>query len=142
MKPDGETRVGPYLVQVVNAKFPTIVSFKGGAKGIRERGDFAFWTTVLKKRRGPKKGNRIWGRARLILPPGDRVDRMKKEMLYASDKNDRKIYRLWWTKVIEKGKNIKYIRPSSLPEVKKWMRSHQSDARYIFRIIVGGKIVK
>ena len=127
--------VGEYIVPLRFYKFPTIASFKAGAHGkqIGERGDFCFWTAVLKRPRKEKgslvKG--IWGRAIMVLQAGDRFDRMKGHTAY--DKH--------WNGYLNKGKNIAFIRPSNEREVLAWCISHLSDAKYLFRVIINGKIV-
>lgn len=134
MLKDGETKVGKYTVPVCNAKFISLVYFSAGARGNKERGQFAFWTAVLKR----KKKNRVWGRSRPILPAGDRFDRMKREKLKAKSKSDRKAYGRMWD-VMGRGRNIRYIRPSTLAEIQKWFKSHASDAKYAYGVSVRGK---
>lgn len=134
MKQNGVTKVGNFTVPVCNSKFLSLVYFSAGARGNRERGHFAFWTAVLKR----KKKNRIWGRARPILPAGDRFDRMKLEKLKAKSKSDRKAYGRMW-EIMGRGRNIRYIRPSTLAEITKWCKSHAPDAKYVYGVSVGGK---
>lgn len=135
-----KTKIGNCVVAVKKANFPSIVSFRAGEHGKKERGDFHFWTAVFKKPIGGKK--KIFGRAFAALPPGDRFDRMKIECKTAIPVEDRKIYRKYWSEYLMKGANIKYVRPSTLKEIKKWRKSHLSDEKHIFRLIINGKIVK
>jgi hypothetical protein len=132
-------KVGKFNIPIVNWRFPTIATFKSGQHGKRERGDFFFWTAVIKNRKYPK--NRIIGRAYALHNPGDRFDRMNKERLHASSKGDRKAYQKMWD-VIGGGKNLKHIRPATKKEVKRWADSHKSDAKYISRLSIAGKVVK
>jgi len=145
------TLVGKVSVPVVNAEYATIVTFRSGDLGTFERGDFLFWTAVLKKKHiwtgytdiwKPRTIGLVLGRARAILPPGDRFDRMKHEMLTDPDANDRKIYREWWKKILGEGKNIKFIRPSTKREVGRWMKGHKSDAKFVTRLVVNGRGMK
>src|SRR5690242_6945273 len=99
-KPEFYTRVGKYKVPLRNEKYLSIVTFKAGKDGAREGGDFAFWTAVFKvPQRKPfdkRKSKKLTGRARLILPPGDRFDRMKMELKNADRAAAREIYGHYW----------------------------------------------
>ncbi len=142
------TRVGKISVPVVDAEYATIATFKSGDLGRFERGDYLFWTAVLKKpyhwqgydgKHKPRTMKLILGRARTFLPPGDRFDRMRIEMKTDPLKADREIYRKWWYKLLREGANIKFIRPSTKREVGRWMKGHESDAKDLVRLIVNGK---
>jgi len=128
------TKVGKYTIPVRNAHHLTICSFGAGARGKKERGDYAFWTAVLSKRFVKGKGkestsiSQIFGRSHLLLSPGDRFDRMKREMRIARTKDDRAIYRMFWNDVLKKGGNIKYIRPCTLQEMNRWLETHEKDS--------------
>lgn len=119
------TRVGRARVPVVAAKQVSLVRFGAGEHGRGEAGDYLFWTAVLKKKRGARK--RIWGRAYAYLPPGDRFDRIKRE------------HRRLWSELLSRGRNIRHIRPSTLAEVRRWMRTHGADARFVLFGLIGGK---
>lgn len=135
------TNVGKINVCVKNYQYLSIVTFKAGKDGPAEAGDFAFWTAVFKKavklplRR--TKASKLTGRARLILPVGDRFDRMKFECRKAKDKEDRKIYKAYWDDGLKHGKNIAYIRPSTYKEINNWIKTHEPDAKHIIRIKIG-----
>jgi len=143
------TTVGIYNVPVVNAEYATIATFRKGDLGKFERGDFLFWTAVFKKEfswRGYQGTDRvrkmklILGRARAVLSPGDRFDRMRLEMRTDPNKEDRRIYKEWWFRVFKEGDNIKFIRPSTKREVYRWMEGHKSDAKDLVRLVIGGKL--
>jgi hypothetical protein len=131
------TRVGAVQVPVVRAKGVTLVRFRAGEHGAREAGDYLFWTAVLKKRKGSK--SRILGRAYAYLAPGDRFDRIKREMRRAKSSADRAAYRRLWLELLSRGENIKHVRPSTLAEVRRWMRTHAADARFALFGLIGGK---
>lgn len=131
-----KTKVGKHDVSVRDAHQPSIVWFDAGVHGksFGERGWFAFWTTVIGS--GKKK---IWGRSLLCIPIGDRFTRMQKEQYTAKTKEDRKIYSDYWNVRLNRGKAVKYIRPSTTKEIEKWIQTHQSDAKFIKHIFVSGK---
>lgn len=92
----------------------TIVQFKDG--------HYAFWTAVFKKRVG--KRWRVWGRAKVGLSAGDRFDRMKRECREAYiPKDDRPAYKSMWENM-GRGANVKYVRPTTEKELKRWMDEH------------------
>lgn len=124
------TRVGVFQITVRDASHPAVRYFSSGAHGRKEAGLYAFWTVVLNR----KGKNRVWGRALTSLPPGDRFDRMRKEMISAKSKKAREAYRRIWQEVIKAGKLIRYIRPSTEKEIRKWMDGHSSDAKYAKRV--------
>jgi hypothetical protein len=138
-----ETKIGRNHVPV-RGNWATLVPFAAGAHGKKEAGVFAFWTAVI----GPvkldgKTRKRIFGRAKVGLSAGDRFDRMRFEMKSARDADDRRIYRRFWYLLLRKGANVRYVRPSTLKEVRAWMKSHQADARHAARrISLGGKQVR
>lgn len=130
------TKIGKYAVPVRFAQYPSVVDFKSGARGRFERGEYCFWTAVLNKKPIGKRG--ITGRARTILPPGERFCRIGKETRIAKHKEDRKAYKKLWA-ILGAGKNVLYVRPSVLREVKRWIKTHESDAKHIRSIRIGGK---
>ena len=73
---NGTTRVGRYEVEVRRMNYPTLWHFSSGEHGRKEAGIYAFWTAVLAR----KARRKISGRALATLPPGDRFDRMRREM--------------------------------------------------------------
>ena len=120
-----KTNVGKYKVQVKNANFLSIVTFTSGEHGKKERGDFAFWTAILKKRVNKKW--KISGRAHLLLPPGDRFDRMKREARTDKNPEDRKIYHQLFHEYMGGGSNVKHIRPATEKDIKKFRLSPLRD---------------
>jgi len=144
----GRTMVGKVSVPVVNAEYATIMTFRAGDLGQFERGDFLFWTAVLWKKyrwKGyegkwkPRTMGQILGRARAILPPGDRFDRMRIEMKTDPQKEARDIYGDWWHRLLRKGNNIKFIRPSTKSEVMRWLKGHKHDAKFVTRLLINGR---
>jgi hypothetical protein len=128
-----QTKVGKYSVEVRQAEFGSFVSFSSGERGRHERGDYLFWTAVLKRkiRFGRRKARKISGRAHYLLPPGDRFDRMRLELRTAKDKNARAAYKEMWLGILQEGRNIAYIRPSTAAEIMRWFKTHGSDVRYV-----------
>ena len=122
------TMVGRYKVPIKKYHYPTIIAFSSGDLGRQERGLYCFWTATFKRKYFGK--DRIFGRALSVLSPGDRFDRMKREMRSDPDLKDRKVYEEMYVCMLQRGDNIKYIRPSTPKEVRLWMESHKSDARY------------
>lgn len=107
--------VGKEAVDVCLPKRIPIITFTDG--------QYVFWTAIFAN---PVDGKRkIWGRARVGLSAGDRFDRMRYER-YADDipKADHRIYHNMWFEQLQQGRNIKYIRPSTLREVARWMNTH------------------
>ena len=88
---------------------------------------FLFWTAVLKKKKNAK--GRLIGRAYAYLGPGDRFDRIKRE-------NPRP-----WVELLSRGANVKHIRPATLAEIRRWMRTHAADARSVSFGLVRGRRV-
>lgn len=120
------TIVGGKEVVVKKFEKPAIVHFKDKLNGT---GPFCFWTAVFKvKSEGKKK---LMGRARVGLSAGDRFDRMEKESIASYIPiEDRLVYRKMW-RMMGKGKNLAYIRPSNRSEVKKWMKEHPEHAKTV-----------
>lgn len=122
MKAEYFTKVGACDVPVIGAKKPTISCFEDGYGG--KMGVFAFWTAEFKKK--VRGRNKIWGRARVGLPAGDRFDRMgRKSELESVPKDDVPIYKALFNDM-GKGRNIKLIRPSTDEEVYQWLKTHSS----------------
>ncbi len=133
MNADSYTRVGTFCVPVVKSKFVTIVQFRAGAHGRQERGDFCFWRIVFKHRAqsGSYKGARgLIGRAAPFYPPGERFERLAREVPYL------------WDAVLERGANVQYIRPANRKEVQRWFDTHKKDDRFAYRIIINGGVVE
>ena len=128
---DGTTRVGRYEVAVRRINYPTLWHFSSGEHGRKEAGIYAFWTAVLAR----KTRRRIWGRALVTLPPGDRFDRIRREMREGRAA-DRAAYRRMWRELMQGGRAIRYIRPASEREVHRWMKTHDRDARFARRVRV------
>lgn len=141
-----ETKVGYRLIKV-RGHFATILKFSSGEHGKKEMGEFAFWTAVLKKKRRSKDRKRwirrVTGRAQVGYSAGDRFDRTRFESKTARDQETRDAYHHLWYPVMGSGKNIAYIRPSTLREVRRWLAGHTKDAPFRARSIrIGGKSVK
>ncbi len=107
--------------------YPTLWHFSSGEHGPKEAGIYAFWTAVLGT---GKKAKGLCGRALVTEPPGDRFDRIRREMRTARAKADRVAYARQWRELIERGRAIRYLRPSTPEEVRKWMKGHEKDARF------------
>jgi hypothetical protein len=132
------TRVGTCDIQV-RGHFASIVTFWSGEHGKKEQGDYAFWTAVLAepvtfeipadvgKPRRTTTMRRITGRAQVGYPAGDRFDRMKREMRTANSLSVRRAYRQMWVRAVAKGKNIRFIRPATWPEIARWLKVHDKD---------------
>ena len=129
-------KIGKTNVKVVDAEFYSIVSFTSGEHGEREKGDYAFWTVVFKKKKEGR--DRIIGRAHVSLPPTDRFIRLEHEKEEGSEEDQQGYSQLWDD--IEQGKNVKHIRPSTIQEINRWMFTHQSDAPYAAIALVGGEL--
>jgi hypothetical protein len=128
---NGTTRVGGYEIEVRRMNYPTLWHFSSGEHGRKEAGIYAFWTAVL-ARKGRRK---VSGRALVTQPPGDRFDRIRREMREARAA-DRPAYRRIWLELMKRGRAIRYIRPASEREVSRWMKTHGRDARFAKRIRV------
>lgn len=147
-----KTVIGKYEIPV-KSRHATLVHFTGGDGGKHEAGDFAFWTAVLKEpvTVEPKNGwperrrkvKKIFGRAYVALSAGDRFDRMRVEAKTARTADDRAVYRRMYYECMGAGKNIALVRPTTLLEVRKWMRGHKTDAVFADRMIsINGKKVR
>lgn len=135
------TKIGKVTVPV-KTRHATLVKFTGGAGGKHEAGDFAFWTAVLKKpiwaepkdgwpRGGKKKKiTKIFGRAYVSLGAGDRFDRMRAEAKELKGRPDGRIYHRMFHEFMKQGHNVAYVRPATNREVRGWMATHLSDAKY------------
>ena len=115
----------------------TIVKFTGGAHGRNEAGYFAFWTAKLRRpvsisQRSPIK--KIIGRALVGLDCSERFNRMREASKKDRNAANRAIYRMLFHEAMKKGSNVALIRPSTTAEVRKWMKSHSSDAKYARRL--------
>ena len=119
---DAMTRVGKRRIAVRRANYPTLWHFTSGEHGRKEAGIYAFWSAVL----GARK---LCGRALVTLPPGDRFDRIR-GALRSGPAADRKAYAHHWNVLLRKGAAIRYIRPASPREVRRWMDAHPKDARF------------
>lgn len=120
---DAVTNVGRHEVPVRRVNDPTLWYFSSGEHGRKEAGVYAFWTAVLEK-------GKLCGRALVTLPPGERFDRVRIEMRTAHLASDREAYARYWNLRLRKGAGIRFIRPASHREVKKWMDAHPKDARF------------
>lgn len=111
--------IGEYRVPILYYLYPTLGSFLGGAKGEHEAGDYAFWTVMLKTNRY----DHVYARNRVFLGPEERFNRKP----YVHDD------------LIQRGKNVRYIRPSTVEEVKAWLYDHPNDSEYLYRLICCGR---
>ena len=123
----GSTKVGRHQVPVRDMNYPTLWHFSSGEHGRKEAGIYAFWTAVLGT---GKKAKGLCGRALATEPAGERFDRIRREMRTARSKADRAAYARQWRVLIARGRAIRYLRPSTAEEVRKWMKGHEKDARF------------
>mgnify|MGYP001577503063 FL=1 len=126
-----DTQVGAYQVPVKRARYLTLGTATGGAHGKKEAGDYAFWTAVLKEPRycdlntgSLKRTTKVTARALAWLPAGDRFYRMSVEMVTIDS-----AYRTLWEGVLGQGRNIAYIRPATVHEVRRWAMTHLDDKK-------------
>lgn len=133
------TKVGKHTIEIRNFRFLSIVTFRKGAHGKEERGDFAFWTAKFKRVRHGKR--RVICRAWVVRDAGERFRRICEEMRSAKEPEDRAVYGRLWA-AMGGGANIAYIRPSTVKEIKLWMCGHKADAVGVIRSSVGGKLVR
>jgi hypothetical protein len=116
------------MVPLKKMRYVSLLTFSGGAHGRKERGDYCFWTAVCKK---PVDGKRkLTARALAYLPPGERFERIERDMQVAPSAEDRVVYRMLWHRLLREGANIKYIRPSTAKEIRGWLKTHPEDAMY------------
>jgi hypothetical protein len=125
-------------VPLRGANYPSVVGFAAGEHGRGEGGLYHFWTAVL-RRRVMLEGRMRWRvicRAQAVHPPGERFSRIGNEAKTEASPDDRKHNRCLWFDVLKRGRNIAYIRPSTLAEIKRWVTPHGADARHITHGIV------
>jgi hypothetical protein len=123
-----QTRVGQFWAPVKQWQHPTLGVFAGGRRGQHEAGIYFFWTAVLKP--PYLDGQKICtGRARALLPPGERFERMDKEQRTARPMAARNGNAYTWNRVLRQGGAIAYIRPANRAEVAHWARTHPEDHR-------------
>lgn len=137
MSPNGHvtTRVGRVQVPV-KGQHPSLGIFVGGARGKQEAGLFFFWTAVLK--RPYVDGQRVCiARARALLPPGERFERMSRERRTARSVAQRRGNDAWWTRILRRGEGIAYIRPATRREATRWLATHGPDAQHLTWFLVG-----
>ena len=92
--------------------------FRGGRKGRGERGVYRFWTAVLRRPSAV-----VTARARRSLGPWARFARFGRSARDAD---------AWiWLNVLEAGRAVRRIRPSTGTEVARWLRTHPGDARHV-----------
>lgn len=115
------TKIAGRSIPVLLRHGQTEVYFEGGAHGEGvEHGWFAFWTVVGEDEYG---GWAIIGRCYSHLPAGNRFRRIKRERHDAKTVEDRKAYAAIYRNL----KTAWYVRPATVREVQRWMRSHESD---------------
>jgi len=131
-----ETTIGNYLIEVRDPHYPSLVFFKK-AKGSKDNeGVYAFWSVI------GKNGNRlVTARARVGLHAGERFERINVDIFRAGSLEDRRAYAQFFYDVMDSGKNVGWIRPSSNEEVAKWAKSHEEDFKYAVNIYIGGKFM-
>ena len=136
-------RIGSYVVPV-RGKWATLVTFWAGEHGRKDCGEYAFWTARLKHpvvRTTGGRSRRVIGRALVGHSAGDRFDRMSREMRTAKSKEAREANRELWERILRKGQNVAYVRPSTLAEVRRWADSHESDVKHATAAIrIGGQL--
>jgi hypothetical protein len=135
------TLVGEEYVPVRGANFPTLVYFRAGEHGLSEAGAFHFWTAVLSEpRRFKGKLRKVSiGRAFAVQPPGERFHRFMRDAVISVDPEEREHNVGLWNFVIEAGRNISFIRPSTVTEVRRWMSAHDTDTQYAKSIFYRGQ---
>jgi len=138
--PKFHTKVGAYRIPV-RGLYATLILFHSGEHGRKEAGWYAFWTAVLKKpvltRDGTRRFRKVFGRARVGESAGDRLDRMRFEMNHPAQKPQaRQAYRRSWLQVLQQGGNIAYIRPSTISEIRHWMKDHKADAPHASSVVL------
>lgn len=129
-------RVGRVVVPLTGARHPTFALFASGAKGGRERGLFLFWTAVLKRAMYPYRRT-VTVRARAVLPPGERFERMGREQRTDRSRIARRAYADLWARVLQRGAGIVKIRPATRREAALWLRTHPRDAEHLVALWVG-----
>lgn len=135
------SRVGNHNVPLKKMRYVSLLTFFGGAHGRKERGDYCFWTAVLKERVAGKR--KLTGRALAYLPPNERFERIALDMQVAPSAEDRKVYEMLWKRLLKKGANIKCIRPSTAKEIRNWLDTHPEDAEHAARLgLVGGRTAR
>lgn len=129
------TRVGRYRVPVQGGQHPSLAVFTGGARGKHEAGVFAFWTAVLKR---PIQGRRtVIVRTRVLFPPGERFTRFQRESRTHRRALGRRLNGAVWAEWLQRGAAIRYIRPATLDEMRRWMAGHQTDTQWCTWSLVG-----
>jgi len=128
------TRIGRHRIPVKGIH-PTLATFVAGARGLQERGHYCFWTAVLK--RPVRRERTCTARALVLLPAGERFERMGREMLTARPKAAREIYQWWWQAAFQRGANVAYIRPATRAEVGRWAATHGADMQHAVRLVIG-----
>lgn len=129
------TSVGRVKVPLRLGSHPSLGVFVGGARGAHEKGQFFFWTAVLKQRR---LGYRtVTVRTRALNPPGERFSRFGVEQRTARRAGMRAANGDIWTEVLRRGENIVYIRPATEREMRRWCATHLSDAQHLVYWCVG-----
>jgi hypothetical protein len=116
------TKVGKSMVPVYGAEQPTLLAFLEARRG--KGGIYAFWTAEYKKP-DANGSDKVWGRAKVGLPAGDRFDRMAVEQHTAA--SGRSAYARTW-RSMRAGSNVKLIRPSTDEEVYRWLKTHTHKA--------------
>jgi hypothetical protein len=121
------TRIGKSLVPVRGYNRPSLVEFGSDPDDPSKAGMYCFWTAVL----SVKGKNKIIGRAKVVMPPGDRFDRMLREAKARYiPKADRPAYQQLWERM-GGGANVRYVRPSTSKEIERWMRAHENHRRFV-----------
>jgi hypothetical protein len=144
MRAPTHCRVARTRVALRGANYPTLAIFSAGELGRVEAGHYHFWTAVFREPRTleGKKRRRSIARAQAVHPPGERFERMRHEATTAPDPDERAHNSKLWRDVLERGRNIQWIRPSTEREVRRWCEAHESDARHITILIVRGERVQ
>lgn len=143
MRAPRNCQVGRATVAVLHGNFPTLAIFRSGEHGRGEAGHYHFWTAMLKEHveMEGRVRTRVIARAQALHPPGERFERIGKEARTDSTADDRRHNRALWSRVLRAGRNVDYIRPSTVGEVARWVRTHRPDARHITRVLYRGEDV-
>lgn len=127
-----DTVVGTWICEVRGAEHPTLLFMRRGSRD--NVGVYAFWVAVCNK-----ADQGIIGRVRVGLSAGDRFDRMFVEERRTPSWEARFEYAKMLHQEMGGGEKIRYIRPATISDVKKWVASHQDDCKSAHRLLCNGR---
>jgi hypothetical protein len=144
MRPPTTCRIGGVTVKLRDGEWPTVAVFRAGEHGTGEAGHYNFWTAVLSEavKVGRRTRKLVIGRAQALHDPGERFERIGREITAYESVEDRNHCRVTWLEVLRKGENVAYVRPSTLAEVRRWIKPHPADSKFLTRLIVRGREAK